>query len=70
MFQERLRPVDERLFDLFYKNKRDLETINTLVAGERVSITDSQVLVNIGRKSMNILQTILNTLSDRITNST
>ena len=68
--QERLRPVDERLFDLFYKNKRDLETINTLIASERASITDSQYLVDIGRKSMNILQTILNTLSDRITNPT
>ena len=63
---ENLRPVEERLQDLFYRNMKNLETINTLIAGEDLKREELENFRKIGYKSLNILKTIVETLSSRI----
>ncbi len=59
---ENLRPVSDRLEDMLYKNLKDLETINTLVARETLQQEDLKQFIKTGKKSLNILNTIVDNL--------
>ena len=63
---ENLKPVEERLGDLFYKIKTDLETINNLIAGDELKREDMDQFRKTGGKSLNILKTIVETLKSRL----
>lgn len=62
---ERLRPVEERLNDLFYRTMTDLEVINTLIAGETLEREGIEQFKKLGKKSLNILTTVMDTLATR-----
>ena len=60
--EEELRPVEERLLDLFYNSTKGLETINTLVAGDPPPPKDRAEFFNMGTKCKNLLNSILKML--------
>lgn len=60
--QEELRPVEERLLDLFYNSTKGLETINTLVAGDPPPSKDRAQFITMGTKCKNLLNSILKIL--------
>ena len=63
---ESLRPVEERLEDLFFKSMKDLETINTLIAREELGREELEEFRKVAKKSLNLLNTIVETLGSRL----
>ena len=59
---ESLRPVNDRLGDLFYETQTNLEMINTLVAGEIFQSEELAQFISMGKKSQNLVNTVVATM--------
>ncbi len=62
---ENLRPVEDRLEDLFYRTTKNLESINTLVARETLRHDELEQFRKLGKRSQKILSTVIDTLESR-----
>ena len=62
---ENLRPVTEQLESLFYKTQKNLEIINTLIAGEVLQSEELQQVILTGQKCKNLINTVVATLNSR-----
>lgn len=56
---EKLRPVNDRLEDLFYKTQKNLETINTLTASETLQPEELAQFLPMGHRSQKFLDAIV-----------
>ncbi len=56
---ERQRPVNKRLFDLFYRINKDLEIVSSLVTSEDISeLKDLEQIQDLAKKSIKMLQNV------------
>lgn len=62
---ENLRPVNDRLGDLFYETQKKLETINTLVVGATLQQEELAQFISMGKKSQKFLNAIVDNLKTK-----
>ncbi len=62
---ENLRPANDRLGDLFYETRTNPATINTLVASETFPSDELAQFMVMGKKSQNLLNSVVETLKTK-----
>ena len=60
-----LRPVTDRLGDLFYNTRANLELINTLGASESLQPEELSQFISWGKKSQNLVNSVVATMKSK-----